>query len=118
MAITMGEPVRLYIQKGDGTIEQISGVVTQLSTYQRGINLPHTIGEKPFDNIYWDGTVETDITVIGKHHMTWDNGELAENIDATKTAAEWRCDSCDAVNLRKHRECQKCGFPRSFLYGL
>jgi hypothetical protein len=39
-------------------------------------------------------------------------------MENAKTAIEWRCDHCQSVNLRAHRECDKCSFPRPFLYGV
>ncbi len=31
---------------------------------------------------------------------------------------EWRCKGCDSVMLSEHRQCEECGAPRHFLYGV
>jgi ribosomal protein S14 len=38
------------------------------------------------------------------------------DMSAVKSAKEWICPHCRSVNVRKARECEKCGAPRPFIY--
>ena len=31
---------------------------------------------------------------------------------------EWRCEGCESVMLAEYRQCEECGAPRHFLYGV
>lgn len=116
MTLAIGEPVRLYIQLGDGELHEVTGRVSQLSTYMHSSMLPQALDERfpmPIPS-----HTETNITVIGDHYLKWGEKEFAEKLETIRTSLEWRCDHCETVNLREHRKCDECGFPRPFLYGI
>jgi len=41
---------------------------------------------------------------------------FAREVHKEKTASEWRCVYCGAINLREHRQCQGCAAYRPFIY--
>jgi hypothetical protein len=115
MGVKIGEPIRLYIQRGDGTVQKVSGTVSQISMHQVSNYQHQAIGDK--FPVPIPSHVETNLTVIGDNFQTWAEDELPEEAESTRTAVEWRCDHCEMVNLRAHRRCDSCNFPRPFLYG-
>jgi hypothetical protein len=114
MSIATGEKVRVYIQRANGTIQEIAGAVQNINIFQNSLT-HETVGGKQWVT---PTTVETQISIIGNHYSEFMDYGFEEKTTKMKTATEWRCEHCRCVNLREHRKCDECGFPRPFLYGL
>jgi hypothetical protein len=109
--VQIGEKLRVYIQRANGEVQEVAGDVKQLEIYQNS-DVHRMLGGETYTV---PTTVETRLTLIGNHYALTNDVEIVEN---AKTAIEWRCDHCQSANLREYLECNKCGFPRPFLYGL
>jgi hypothetical protein len=113
MSMAIGEKVRLYIQREDGRVQEVSGNIAQLNIHQNSM-VERLMGG---DTYTIPTTVETEIRLVGSHYSEFIDGNFEQETTKMKTVVEWRCDHCATVNLREHRGCTACGFPRSFLYG-
>lgn len=111
--INVGEKIRVYIQREGGEIQEIAGAVKQINIYQNSMHHQTVGGEQ------WTipTTIDTEIRIVGNSYELYNSDDFADYVENARTASEWRCDHCQSVNIRAHRHCDSCGFPRPFLYG-
>ncbi len=79
----------------------------------------------PYKPLRWGG-VESDVGILGSPPITTycttameDVGEIIPpDTFESRFMGEWRCEGCNSVMLSEHRQCEECGAPRHFLYGV
>lgn len=93
--IKASEKIKVFIEKSDGTLFDLDGMVTDVS-------ISHT--HRGFTQFSINGASTGG--VISR-----------DEVREMKTSAEWKCTYCGRPNQRKDEACKSCGGARSFLYG-
>ncbi len=93
------QAVKLYVVQPDGMVYDIGG-------YMVSLEISTTIGHH---NTVSLEIVDADVSMLlGK--------EIAANVKAQRSTAEWRCPFCGRPNQRADEVCKSCGGVRPFLY--
>ena len=99
--IRVGQQAKVWVETQDGMLMKADVITVEMQTTM---------------DISGLRTAEMRMTVVGK--PAWmESRDVAKEVAARRTAAEWRCDYCNGVNKREHTHCGYCGATRSFLYG-
>jgi len=98
--LTNSEKMNVFIQTGDTTID--------MSAYVKSVSVSSGLMDECM-------TCSLELLIPSSVDMFADDGN-AVDVKKVKSAKEWKCQHCQAVNLRAERECGKCGAPRPFIY--
>jgi hypothetical protein len=105
--------LKVYIERPDGTVIEMTGVATSLS-------VSHDIGYLTSIDSAYDLTHGSrhsyELIIQGTGSPVYTSKQWRKEVTARRTASEWMCDYCESPNFRKDRFCTQCGKARSFLY--
>lgn len=112
----VGKVCKATLELPDGTVLTGLCSMANVEMSMRGLH-DSWIGSGPIDT-FLPQQLEWRMILEGIGRPLWELGreEMTEQIKAKMTAAEWRCDFCNAVMQREQRQCTACGAWRSFLY--
>ena len=94
MSLIAGNNIKVFIEKSDGTLYDLDGMVTNVS-----MSYSH--------NEFVEFSINGVSTGAVISH---------EEIKKKRTDKEWACTYCGRPNQRKDETCKSCGGVRSFLY--
>ena len=96
-----GSKTHVTLETQDGLVIDGTGCTVEVEqeSWMPGAEPIWTITVRGYGNLY---------------HRTRE--EQVRHVADKRTASEWKCEFCGSVNLREHRNCQKCNAARSFLY--
>lgn len=112
MAIAAGKQMRVFIETSEGTLYNLDGMATSISVTDSVERIDARSYDNPHNLLVGMRSVEFDI-----HGVCTGDMFTTDEVNAMRTAREWKCTYCGRPNKRERETCQSCGAVRSFLYG-
>jgi hypothetical protein len=114
--IATGEKCKVFIEKPDGSLLELTSVVESFSLSQKCDLVDATVfGNNNRNYISGVSHTEMEIKLYGIEPLIMTTGKDLSS--RTKNALEWKCDYCGRPNRREDETCKSCGSVRSFIYG-
>ena len=115
--ITTGEKCKVFIEKPDGSLLELTSVVESFSLSQTRDLIDVTVfGNNDRNYISGASHTEMEIKLCGIEPLITTTGKDLSS--RAKNALEWKCDYCGRPNSRTDETCKSCGSVRSFIYEL
>jgi hypothetical protein len=112
--IKVGEKCKIYIEKPDGELIEMTSIVEGYSITQSLAEVT-AMGDREQSYIPTSSSVKMKIDLCGIGPLITTTGK---NISSSaRNSKEWKCDYCGRPNKRERETCESCGSVRSFIYG-